>query len=157
MLGLRSRAVNPMKAEWLPVSEIDMRVTPIVRWWSWRHQSKVYGIFVTAPYLVDAWGTAQRSAANLEIQQEHPDHSSPWDSWDLFSSPVVSDLSVWLLLLRESRPSSSSRIPAKLIFLSYRCRPSSGSRRRRQLSRSYMSRMSFVILRMLLVFSDTCH
>ncbi|KAG7280341.1 hypothetical protein CRUP_024133 [Coryphaenoides rupestris] len=46
--------------------------------------------------------------------------SSPWDSWDLFSSPVVSDLSV---------------IPAKLIFLSYRWRPSSGSRRRRQLSR----------------------
>lgn len=67
-----------------------------------------------------------------------------WITWSnnfipFFSSYPVSDFKVWLLLCRESLESSfSSKIPAKLIFLSYRCRSISGSKRSRQVSRSLM-------------------
>lgn len=60
--------------------------------------------------------TTDRAAGGGAATRAAP--SSPWASCPFFSSQVVSDFSVWLLLLSESCPSSSSRMPAKLIFLS---------------------------------------
>lgn len=64
------------------------------------------------------WAVSKYGAVISCINQSGWHRVSPWASWVFLSSQVVSDFRVWLLLLRESCPSSSSRMPAKLIFLS---------------------------------------